>query len=236
MKRLPPVPTFAAQYWLILKQGIAAEFADKERLVSPVLFAATMLLLFSFALGDLDASLRQQVYVAESFLIGFIALQLSFSRLFEPEQKDRVFDLMRTYPVSHAAWFLAKYTLLLGLGFLTLVPTMLIGAFLQQSAKIPLLFGAVFGIAMLSLAGLSALGLLLAVMMLKAHGRQILYPLLYFPLTSPILLAAVQASLLYMESGKLTSSGQSWLGLLAAFDVIYFTLGLLLYTELVDDT
>jgi heme exporter protein B len=231
---------FFAQYWLILKQGFAAELSDKERLLSPVLFAMTLLLLFSFAMGNLDESLRTRIYTAQSFLTAFFALQLSFSRLFEPEQRDSVFDLMRTYPISHAAWFLAKYTLLLILGGLILVPTMVFGAFLQQTVRTPLLHLPVFGVAFLALAGLAALGLLLSVMTLKANGRQILYPLLYFPLTTPVLLAAVQASLLYMDHAALDAiqqtTAQSWLGLLAAFDVIYFTLGLLLYSELVDDT
>lgn len=231
-----PSPSVLSQYWLLLKQGLSAELSDKERIISPILFAMTVLLLFSFAMGELDESLRARVYVAESFLTAFFALQLSFSRLFEPDQKDRVFDLMRTYPLSHAAWFLAKYTLLLLLGCLTLIPTMLFGAFLQQTVRTQLLHAPVLAIALLALAGLAALGLLLSVMTLKANSRQILYPLLYFPLTSPVLLAAVQASLAYMDAGKLTAPGKSWLELLTAFDVIYFTLGLLLYTELVDDT
>jgi heme exporter protein B len=232
----PQHASFAAQYRLILRQGVGAELSDKERLVSPVLFAMTVLLLFSFAMGDMDESLRIRIYIAESFLTAFFALQLSFSRLFEPDQRDRVFDLMRTYPVAHGAWFLAKYTLLLALGALTLLPTMLFGAFLQQTARTPLLNGFVLLVALLALAGLAALGLLLSVMTLKANGRQLLYPLLYFPLTSPVLLAAVQASVLYMEAHAVTPPVRSWLGLLAAFDVIYFTLGLLLYGELVDDT
>lgn len=223
------------QYRTIVAQGLRAEFADKERLVSPVLFSITMLLLFSFALGELDASLKARVYLAETFLTAFFALQLSFSRLFEPDRQDRVFDLMRSYPVSHTAWFLAKYTLVVLLGLAVLAPTLLFGAFIHHTDKAPVFSWMVCGIAVLALLGLAALGVLLSAMTLKAHSRQILYPLLYFPLTTPVLLAAVQSSLIYLETGQSTTSVRAWLGLLASFDVIYFTLGVLLFTELVDD-
>ena len=224
------------QYKLIVGQGLRAELADKERMISPILFAITILLLFSFALGEVEERLRAQVFTAETYLTGFFALQLSFSRLFEPERDDRVFDLMRSYPISHAAWFLAKYTLVIILGLATLLPTMVFGAFLLQGSGPALLSWPLVGVAALAVAGLAALGVLLSVMTLKAHARQLLYPLLYFPLTTPVLLAAVQTSLIYLEEGQMTEAAQSWMGLLTLFNVIYFTLALLLYSELLDDT
>lgn len=223
------------QLLLITRQGLRAELADRERLVSPILFGITLLLLFSFAIGEVEPDLRRKIYVAETFLTTFFALQISFSRLFEPDRQDRVFDLMRSYPVSHTAWFLAKYLLILLLGILTLLPTMLFSAFLHHNDKDPLFSWAIVGIAMLALAGLSAVGLLLSAMTLKANSRQILYPLLYFPLTTPVLLAATSASLSYLELKQWTGNVQTWASLLLAFDTIYFTLGLLLYGELVDD-
>lgn len=228
--------SFLRQYLLILSQGIRAELADLERLISPVLFAVTMLLLFTFAMGELDESLRARVYLAETFLTALFALQLAFSRLFEPDRQDRVFDMMRTYPVSHTAWFLAKYVLIFLLGLSTLLPTMLFGAFIHQSARTPLFSWSVLGVAALALAGLAALGVLLSALTLKASARQMIYPLLYFPLTTPVLLAAVQASLTILEDGSVTPIARSWLGMLLAFDVIYVTLGLLLYGELIDET
>jgi len=223
------------QYKLLVAQGVKAEFAERERLISPVLFAITMLLVFSFAVGDIDPLLVQRLYIASVFLTAMLALQLGFSRLFEPDRQDRVFDLLRTYPVSHTAWFLAKYTLVLLTGAATLLPTLAAGAFFHQGGKKTLLTFEVAGIGLLALAGLAALGVLLSAITLKANARQILYPLLYFPLTAPVLLAAVQASLMSLEGGPAASSLRSWLGLLGVFDVIYITLGILLYTELVDD-
>jgi len=224
------------QYRALVSQGVRAELADLERLVSPVLFAITLLLLFAFAMGDVDDSLRIRVYLAETMLTALFALQVSFARLFEPDRQDRVFDLLRTYPVSHTALFLAKYSLILILGTATMIPTLVFGAFLNQTANQHLFSWSVVGISLLALAGLGALGVLLSAMTLKANARQILYPLLYFPLTAPVLLAAVQSSRLCLDGGRAASDIKAWLGLLLGFDCIYVTLGILLFTELVDES
>jgi heme exporter protein B len=236
-RRAPPPPTRSWRHFtLLVGQGLRAELADFERILSPVLFAVTLLILFAFAMGEVDDPLKARVYLAETFLTAFFALQVSFSRLFEPDRQDRVFDVLRTYPVSHTAWFLAKYVLVMALGLATLAPTLVFGAFLHQTARVPLFSWVVCGIAALALAGLAALGVLLSALTLKANSRQILYPLLYFPLTTPVLLAAVQSSLTYLQTHRLDGAVQSWLGLLLAFDAIYFTLGVLLFTELVDES
>jgi heme exporter protein B len=71
-------------------------------------------------------------------------------------------------------------------------------------------------------------------MMLRSNARQILYPLLYFPLTTPVLLAAVESSkALLIEQHSLGHLMSSWLGLLVISGIMYFTLSLLLFGELV---
>jgi heme exporter protein B len=122
------------------------------------------------------------------------------------------------------------------LGTATLLPTMFFGSFLNHSASTPVFSWAVIGIALLALAGLASLGVLLSAMTLKANSRQILYPLLYFPLTTPVLLAAIQSSILILQKGAFPDTARPWVGLLLGFDAIYLTLGILLYPELMDET
>jgi heme exporter protein B len=227
------------QYRIFVGHGLKGELADPERILSPILFAVTLLLLFAFAVGEIqDDVMAVRLYIAETFLTVFFALQVSFARLFDPDRSDRVFDVLRTCPVSPTAWFLAKTTLVAVLGAATVVPTMLAATFFQQragaAASLPLSW-TTLGLAMGALAGLAPLGVLLSALTLKANSRQILYPLLYFPLTTPVLLAAVQASLIYGETGVVTQAVSTWSWLLLAFTVIYFTLGILLYGELVDE-
>jgi heme exporter protein B len=111
---------------------------------------------------------------------------------------------------------------------------MLLAGLLMDTSGVKLLQPFVFAAAFLGLTGLTSLGVLLSAATLKASGREIIFPLLYFPLSTPILLSAIESSLAYFENSS--SSGQwiQWLILLVCFNVISFTLGLLLFGELVD--
>lgn len=226
--------SFSRQLFLQVRQGLKNEFADKERIITPVLFAVTILLLFSFAIGHVDPSLELQVYLAQTFLAVFLALQVSFVRIFEPDREDRVFDVMRTYPLSYPAWFLAKYCLVLVMGILTVAPTMVCASVFIGSVGSGLLTWAGCAVALLALIGLTALGVLVSGITMKAHGRQMLFPILYFPLSAPVLLASVNALAVGLQTGNWGGDAFSWLGLLVGFDVIYFTLGILLFSEIVD--
>lgn len=229
-------PRAMEQFRILLKHGIRSELSDLERLISPILFALTILIMFSFAIGEVEPDMRIRIFVAELFLTTFLALQLSFSRVFEPMRSDRVFDLLRTYPVSYNAWFLAKYTLVILLGLSVAVPTLLIGATMAGAVAGSVSIWGLIPITFLAIAGLSALGILLAAVTMKTQARQVLYPLLYFPMATPVLMSAIQVSLIYLETGSYTSATNAWFVLLAAFDVIYATLGVLLFSELVDDS
>ncbi len=219
---------------LIIEQGLRAELAEKQRLISPLLFAATILILFSFAMGEIPDFLITKMFLAETFLTLLFALQASFSRIFEPDQQDKVFELLQTYPLSSSGWFFGKYILVMIIGIAIVLPTMLLAGLLLDTPGINLLEPFVFLMAFLALTGLTALGILLSAATLKAAGREIIFPLLYFPLSTPILLAAVEGSLAYYDNSVLSGDASQWLILVGCFNVIYFTLGVLLFGELVD--
>lgn len=226
---------FLRQTFLVLKQGLTVEWADPRRLVAPMLFAATFVILFSFALGEVDKAWAKQVFVAQIYLTLFFTLEIVFSRIFEPDQEDRVFELLRTYPLGSHAWYLGRYLLAMVLGTLVAFPTILLVALFQGKVDVWGQALAIFGIPLASLSGLASLGVLLSTMTMRAQARQLLYPLLYFPLVMPVLLSGVQASLDIMGSAELSKMAYNWVGLLLGFDVIYLTLSLLLFGELVEN-
>jgi len=222
------------QFRALLAQSIHAEWASAERWLSPLLFALTMLLLFSFAFGRVEPAFVPQLFVAATFLTAFFALQIAFSRVLEPDMQDRVFDQLRSYPIAPTSWFLSKYLLVLMIGLMILGPTLVLADLFINESTISFLSFPLFAIAACSLIALGALGVLLSTMMLRSNARQILYPLLYFPLTTPVLLAAVESSkALLIEQHSLGHLMSSWLGLLVISGIMYFTLSLLLFGELV---
>lgn len=226
---------FMTQFRALLWQALQVEWNNSERWMSPLLFSTTMILLFAFAFGKVDVSFLPQLYIAATYLTASFSLQIAFSRVLEPDTQDRVFDQLRTYPVSPSAWFLSKYTIVILLGILILLPTFFLSnLFLNNEGPVSLLNSSVLVIAVLMLLSLGAIGVLLSTMMLRSNAKQILYPLLYFPLTVPVLLSAVESSRMILVEGKdLSYLMSSWLGLLVIFGIMYFTLCLLLFGELV---
>ena len=222
------------QLMVLLGLYVKLEFKKPERLLSALLFSVTFLLVFMFAMGKVEPAMVPPLFIAEAFLAGFFALQLSFARSLEVDSQDGVFSLLRSYPLAPAAYFTAKYLLVLLTGCLILLPSLFFAAFFHMDARQSLLIPEIFLIAFLSLFGLVAIGVLLSTLTLGAHSRQVLYPLLYFPLVTPVLLAAVESSRGILLNGySLGDMFQSWLGLLVVFNVIYTTLGFLLFGELV---
>ncbi|MBC7532577.1 MAG: heme exporter protein CcmB [Oligoflexus sp.] len=226
---------FLTQYRALLWQALQVEWSNSERWMSPLLFSTTMILLFAFAFGKVDVAFLPQLYIAATYLTASFSLQIAFSRVLEPDTQDRVFDQLRTYPISPSAWFLSKYTIVILLGALILLPTLFLSnLFLNNEGPVSLLNSSVLIVAVLMLLSLGAIGVLLSTMMLRSNAKQILYPLLYFPLTVPVLLSAVESSRMILVDGKdLSYLMSSWLGLLVIFGIMYFTLCLLLFGELV---
>ena len=62
------------------------------------LFSITVLLLFFFALGRVEDEQVISMFITQTLLTTFLALQLSFMRSFEAESQDRVYDLLEAIP------------------------------------------------------------------------------------------------------------------------------------------
>jgi heme exporter protein B len=85
----------------------------------------------------------------------------------------------------------------------------------------------------LGCAGLSAPGTLYAALTARLNSRQLLLPLLLFPLIVPCLLASVKATTLVM-TGDPMNQGSSWLQLLFAFDMVYWAVCGVLFGKVID--
>jgi heme exporter protein B len=234
MKSTPPSPTWTRTVLNLLEQSLRIDFSAKERVITPVFFAAIILLLFSFAIPEQPPEIRSRMMVAESLLAVFFAMQIALSRTFEAERTDRVFDHIRLSPIDSSAFIAAKmiHVLLVG-GGVTLC-TLVLALILQGQDFSFIGDPVVLAGCILTLLGLSGLGVLLAAITLRADGQQVLFPLLYFPLSVPVLLCSSEAIVHWLETKKWDDTMGGWSIMLLAFDAIYLTMTMLLGAESVD--
>jgi heme exporter protein B len=217
---------------LVIRKDAVIEWRSRVRLNATVFFAIMTLLLFSFAVGP-----QQQLLARNApgflWLAIFLASVLSLGESMRLESENEALDGLRLLPVDPLAIFLAKAVVntvfLLGLS-LVMTPI----ALALYDTQVRLGVGQLFLILLLGTAAVSAPGTLYAALAVQARARDVLLPLLLFPILVPGLLAAVKATTLVFEGDPMGQLA-SWRALLIAFDVTYWFLCSLLFGRVIEE-
>ncbi|NTV35848.1 MAG: ABC transporter permease, partial [Anaerolineaceae bacterium] len=147
-------------------------------------------------------------------------------------EKDRgCLDGLLLAPVDRTAIFFSKA--ISNLIFMLITAAILLpvySLFYNQN----LLQGGLILVILLGSVGYVLVGTLLASMSVHARTRDILLPILLFPVLIPLLIAAVRASEGYLN-GFPASEITSWVTLLAAYDVIFFAVALMVFDFVVEE-
>ena len=214
-----------------LRKELLLQWRTRSQMMAVFVFGAAALLLFSFAIGPNAEALR-------TFSAGFLWLglllssTLTLSESFHAEMENRALEGLLLLPANPRALYygkaLANWIQLTLLGA-ALVPVMVV---LYDAGTTRVL--ELIGVIVLGSAGLSAPGTLYAAMTAQVRAKQALLPLLLFPLIVPALLASVKSTSLLILGDPMNQS-QSWIVLLCAFDLIYWSLCGLLYARVIDE-
>ena len=214
-----------------LRKELLLQWRTRGQMMAVLVFGATALLLFSFAIGPNAEMLR-------TFSAGFLWLglllssTLTLAESFHSEMENRALEGLLLLPSDPRALYygkaIANWLQLTILGC-ALVPVMVI---LYDAGTLQLL--KLLAIIMLGAAGLSAPGTLYAAMTSQVKAKQMLLPLLLFPLIVPALLASVKATSLVILGDPMGQS-KAWITLLGAFDLIYWSLCGLLFGRVVEE-
>lgn len=218
--------------WVLFVKDLTLEWRTKARLNALLFFALATLLLFSFALGP-DTRLLARNAGGYLWLALLLASVLSLGESFRVEQENACLDGLRLVPADPRAIFLAKAagnTLLLAGLSLVLVPVM-VALYGVQVALGPL---ELLSVLVLGCMAISAPGTVYSAIANHARARDVLLPLLLFPLVVPALLGATKATTLVLQGDPMNQL-RSWLGLLAGFNLIYWSLGFALFPRVVED-
>jgi heme exporter protein B len=218
--------------FLILRKDLLIEWHTRARLNALLFFALATLLIFSFALGP-DTQLLQQNAGGYLWLAILFASLMALGESFRVERENASLDGLRLLPVNPRAVFLGKAlgnaAILFGLS-LVLIPVM-VALFGVSLALGP---GSLGLILMLGCLAISAPGTLYSAIASNARARDVLLPLLLFPLIIPALLAAVKATSLVFQ-GDPMSQLNSWLLLLGGFNLTYWGLGVALFPQVIEE-
>lgn len=199
-------------------KDILSELRRREYFNSLFFFSLLVLFLFSFALGTKPELLRE-VAPGLLWLVVLFSASMALERSFYTELDAGCLEGLRLYAVSPRALFLGK--LFSNFFFIALVQ-------LLVTAAMFFLFDlrAHFGFRLLAIFflgdfGLATLGTFYAILTAKTRARQVLLPLLLFPMLVPLLLGSVHATS-YTLYGDPFGEAKTWIQLMLVFDWIFF--------------
>ncbi|MFN0062236.1 MAG: heme exporter protein CcmB [Myxococcaceae bacterium] len=225
-------PGFWAQLTWVLRKEAWLEWRTRARAAALFTFALATLLLFSFAVGPDAKALAKNAsgYLGLALLL---ASTLSLSESMRVERENLALEGLLLLPLDARALFVGKAcasaALLLGLS-LVLLPL----ALALYGISIALGWTQLLSVLALGSLAISAPGTLYAAIASRARARDVLLPLLLFPLLVPALLSFSKALRLVFEGDPMGQLA-SWRGLLVAFNLVYWSLGFVLFPKVVED-
>jgi heme exporter protein B len=213
--------------WLILQKDLRIEFRSKNGLVSLFVLGLLVLLILQFAMPEKPTPESAAAGLWISFVF---AGTLGAQRTFLLERENLCIEGLKIAPLDPAAIFIAK---MLGtattLALLQGVVLPLTTVFFGIAPRAP---WALVGVCALGNLGFSALATLFASMSVASRAREVLLPLLIFPVLVPLVIAAVKASAVFLGGGA-PGDAAVWVRVLAAFDVVFTVAGWLLFEHVV---
>ncbi|MEJ2217072.1 MAG: heme exporter protein CcmB [Gemmatimonadota bacterium] len=213
-------------------KDLTTERRTKANFNAVVFLAGVMLLLFGFALGPDADALRNAAAGVLWLTVLFSGVQ-AFHRSYEVELEDGALETLLMYPGSRKAIFLGK--LLANLAFVLLVEAIVVPvSAVLYNLPMTRLFPGILPVLFLGTLGFVTLGTFYGAMASRLRARDVLLPLLLFPMLIPVLVASVEATSALMV-GDVMGDMSSWIGLLVAFDVIFLFAALLTFETVVEE-
>ncbi|MGQ0538171.1 MAG: heme exporter protein CcmB [Gemmatimonadaceae bacterium] len=212
-------------------KDLTAERRAKANVASVASLGALILLVFGFAIGPDAATLRLAAAGILWLAVLFSGI-LAFHRSYQLELEGGALEALLLYPAERWEIFVGK--LLANLSVVLLVELVVIPlAVVFYQITIPGAWAALLGVVALGSLGFVTLGTFYAAMASRTRSRDVLLPLLLFPMLVPVLLAATEASTALLAGDPLGDAA-AWIRLLAAFDAIFLIASLLVFEHIIE--
>jgi heme exporter protein B len=219
--------------WLILRKDMTVEVRSREIAYTTLFFAVSCILVFAFALVR-DGRAPEDGAAGILWIAVMFAGNLALGRTFERERQSETLRALLLGPAPRPAVYVGKL-----LGILAL----LAGTELLLVPLVSLLFQArllahpfwLASILATGTIGFAAVGTLFAAMLVRARSRDVLLPVLLYPITVPVIIAGVRGTAALLQPELDFGVMRFWLALLVCFDVVFVTLALWTFEPVMTD-
>ncbi len=218
---------------LVMRKDLTVEVRSREVIYTTIFFAVSCVLVFAFALVKEGRPLEDAAAGIMWISVAF-AGTLALGRTFERERHAETLRALMLAPTSRPAIYVGK---LLGIVLLLVVVEAvlmpLVGLlFHAPIANSPFRLTALL---VLGTIGFSAVGTLFAAMLVRARSRDVMLPILLYPITIPVIIAGVRGTAALFEPVPAIDLADMWMALLVFFDIVFVTLALWTFEPLMTE-
>ena len=229
-KSQPPTAGFWRAVSAIVWKDLAAELRNKEIVSALVVFSLLVILIFNFAL-ELDKAVRENVAAGVLWVTFVFSATLGLNRTFAPEKDRGSLDGLLLAPIDRSALYFGK--LLSTFVFILIVEIIVIPLF-SVLYNISLFSPPLLLVVLLGTLGYAMVGTLLAAMAVHTRAREVMLPILLFPVAVPVVMASVRASASILAGAEWGHIAGAF-NLVVVYDTIMLAIAIMTFDYLIEE-
>ena len=211
--------------WLVMRKDMTMEVRSRELLYTTLFFAVSCVLVFAFGFvrdgRPVEDAAAGILWIAIAF-----AGTLALGRTFERERYNDVVGALMAAPVDRPAIYVGKLLGILGLMAIVEIVIVPLVTLLFQAPLLTSHPGLMVALLASGTIGFAAVGTLFAAMLVNARSRNVLLPVLLYPITIPVIIAGVRGTAALIQPEADAAMARAWIGMLMFFDAVFITLAL----------
>lgn len=218
---------------LLVKKDALHEIKSGGAVVSMLVFSLLIVVLFSFATGQMLSSNRE-LGASILWVTILFSSTLGLNYAFSVDKQHHCLQALMLTPIDRGVIYLGK--VISNLIFISIIELFTVPLFLTffnypiLKSIIPLTL-----ILFLGITGIVCVGTLLSAISTSTRKRDILLPLILFPIVIPVLIGAIRCTTLILNGRSIRIEAFNWVTMLAAFDVLFLVVSFLIFEFILEE-
>ena len=219
-----------AVIWAIGRKDLLLETRNKDIIVAVSAFALLVLMVFTFAIdiNQVNAKLTGPGILWASIAFAGVT---GLNRAFALELEGNTLEALMLAPISRDLIYVGK--MFGNFLFITAAQIIVIPIF-AVLFNLAVLRWEMLVISLLTTIGFSAIGTLFAAMSMRVRAREVMLPLLFLPVVTPLIMAAVESTSHVVNDGSWPEISQ-WIQLALAFDIAFIVVSAFIFQQILED-
>ena len=224
---------FIRDVWTVTRKDLLIETRTREILLTTMFFALACVMVFAFGFVREGRPVQDAAAGILWIAIAFSGT-LALGRAFERERQGETLRALLISPIGRPALYVGK---LLGILILLAAVELLVVPLVALMFQAPLFDHALLMIGLLAAGtiGFAAVGTLFAAMLVRARSRDVMLPVLLYPITIPVIIAGVRGTAALLQPEADQPMARAWLAMLVFFDVVFVTISLWTFEPVMTD-